>query len=197
MTPSEKAALTPSEKAAFEAAYRYLSDEAIWLSAPNMRDWYRQILVGRLGRHPIKQGKIILEKAQKGDADADFALRESASKMLRAGHPLPEPIAAYAIAIINRAAPRLKKGQKKDTLSLRDAHIVKAVELVKTQGLHPHRNDGSDRDRQSGCSIVSAVLNRLDSENDYDGFRNSNGRAFTERAIVDIWQRRVKSGASP
>ena len=36
--------MTREEKEAFEAVYKFLSNEALWLSPSNMRDWYRRIV---------------------------------------------------------------------------------------------------------------------------------------------------------
>ena len=152
-----------------------------------------------LAERPLEEGKIRLEKAYCGDADADFALRVAATELLRAGRPLPEPIAAYAIAIINRTLPRGKRGRKNDTLALRNGYIVKAVELVQARGIRATRNEASKSkdERQSGCSIVSAAFDQLAKEDSYEGFRNEKGHAFTEAAIEDIWNKRHKVHVSP
>lgn len=126
-----------------------------------------------------------LQRALRGDAEADLVLRGAAVALTARRLPLPELIAGYVAEVLFRK-PCIPKGlSKRLNNAQRDMAICMTIhELVDGHGLHATRNSATTG-RDSACAIVCAAL-------------AERRQAMDEKAVQQIWRRKrnVKAFAS-
>jgi hypothetical protein len=131
-----------------------------------------------------EKGKVIVEKAFRGDADAGAALCEIAVRHIALQKPLPMHLGSYIVALLRRqfkAPPKRGKGRySAHQNTIRDYVIVYIVASLQKMGIPPTRsraNHGSDSKKASGCSIVVAALAKT-------------GVHIDETGVEKVWQKR-------
>jgi hypothetical protein len=122
---------------------------------------------------PASAGRVVAN-ADKGDAQADLAVREAIERLINEG-PLPEPLRSYCIRLVRGEKVPIKRGRSPHGNRLRDQLIVLAVKAVTSHGFNPTRNRESEG--PSASSIVSEVL-------------AGNGVSMSVTAVEKIWQKR-------
>ena len=155
----------------------------------NVGHMYRRLLVfGDVGINPLdyddNQGRELIERAGKGDPDADALLCGLAQRFIRSGMPLPEYLGDYVATILTvrfLAPPKRRKGGDPYALDGRNLFIVTILKRLKGSGVPPTRNRAA-RDNgtgRSGCSIVAKALSEV-------------GVHIDETGVEKIWAARTR-----
>jgi hypothetical protein len=131
-----------------------------------------------------EKGKMIVEKALSGDADADAALCEIAFQHILRKKPLPHHLGIYIASLLRlrfKKPPKRGKGRysaHKNTI--RDYVIVYIVASLEEMGISPTRSRThhlSDDKKASGCSIVATALAQI-------------GMHMAETGVEKVWEKR-------
>jgi hypothetical protein len=126
----------------------------------------------------------LFELAVAGDPDADRVICLQAANALVDGQPLPPLFALHVAEVLFKRFHETEG--KSHRLLKRNLFIAKAVSILRDAGIHPTRNRSlhAKEDNQSGCSIVTALLARLDKT------------PLTESAVEKVWEEFVRKSAS-
>jgi hypothetical protein len=114
----------------------------------------------REGTIPVMQ---VIEAAEHGHQDADFALRELAVETIDRGQPLPTAIGAYVQKALLRPPVTYPPGRNFVDTWVRDAGVALLVKLAVERWNVPatrgHLSQNSEK-RLSACYLVSVALGR-------------------------------------
>jgi hypothetical protein len=132
-----------------------------------------------------EKGKVVVEKALSGDADADAALCEIAFQHILRRRPLPIHLAGYIGALLRlrfKRPPKRRKGRySPHQNTIRDFVIVRAVASLEEMGIDATRNRAKrikyPDTKLSGCAIIAKALAQM-------------GLHIDEGGVDTIWSRR-------
>jgi hypothetical protein len=124
--------------------------------------------MGFRGMRPLayddERGKLIIDMARDGDADADTALCQLAAAFIDGGLPVPPNLRSYISDRLRSSgegtcARSNRRGPKMHTNFRRNYAIVCAVAELVSRGFDVTRNEATEG--ESACSIVTSALKRL------------------------------------
>jgi hypothetical protein len=122
----------------------------------------------------------LTKRATSGDPDADAVLCGKAALMIENGEKIQGPLAEY---ISSKLYDRFfVQKSRRTAYAGRDMFILSFVSTLQKNDIRPTRNDAS-RDkagRDSGCSLVTEVLNKF-------------GFDIDERGVEEVWRKRRRN----
>ena len=121
----------------------------------------------------------LVEKARRGDADADSLLQKVGLQFVSAGAPIPEPLRGYiADHLRDQTKPMRRRGKHRQADLLRNFAITYLIARVAEHGFLATRNRET-RNQESACSILAAALVKA-------------GVHMSETGVEKIWNKQER-----